>query len=152
MSTQLAIAIAFHQLATLVWVGGTFFAHFALRGAVKGLEPPQRLDLMRGVLGRFFLWVWASAITLWVSGVWIIAGAYNGSIGMHVYIMMVLATIMTVLFMYLYLVPYQAFKARVAVEDWAGAGDRLSVIRTIVLINLLLGLITAGVGSAGRYF
>ena len=152
MTTQLAIAIALHQLATLIWVGGMFFAHVALRGAVQRLDPPVRLSLMRSVLGRFFRWVWASVLVLWGSGLWILAGVYSGNMGMHVNVMIVLATVMTVLFAYLFFVPYPAFKTRIAAEDWSGAAERLALMRTIILVNLVLGLVTGGVGSAGRYF
>lgn len=37
-----------HVLATVVWVGGMFFAHFVLRPiAVAQLPPPQRLPFSR---------------------------------------------------------------------------------------------------------
>jgi len=41
-------------------------------------------------------------------------------------------------------------KAAVAEQDWLGAAKRLSLIRGIVLVNLLLGLITAVLGAPGR--
>ncbi|NTV95532.1 MAG: hypothetical protein HGA75_08965, partial [Thiobacillus sp.] len=41
-----------HVLATVVWVGGMFFAHQCLRPVVLAqLEPPQRLRLWDGVFG-----------------------------------------------------------------------------------------------------
>jgi uncharacterized membrane protein len=40
---------------------------------------------------------------------------------------------------------------RVAAEDWVGAAEQLGNIRLIILINLVLGLITAALGAAGRY-
>ena len=46
-----------HLLAIIIWVGGMFFAHFFLRPAVQGLQPPERVMLMHGVLQRFFAWV-----------------------------------------------------------------------------------------------
>jgi len=50
-----------HVLATVVWVGGMFFAHQCLRPVVRAqLEGPQRLRLWNGVFGRFFPWVWLS--------------------------------------------------------------------------------------------
>jgi uncharacterized membrane protein len=152
MTTQLAIAIALHQLATLVWVGGMFFAHFALRGALQDLAPPQRLGLMRHVLQRFFVWVWLAIVVLWGSGLWIFSGVYNHNMGIHVTAMIVLGAIMTVLFVYLYFVPYPRFRAAVAAEDWIAAAAGLGVVRRIILTNLVLGLVTSGLGSAGRYF
>ena len=43
----MSVAITLHLLAALIWVGGMFFAHMALRPAVNTmLEPPQRLPLV----------------------------------------------------------------------------------------------------------
>jgi uncharacterized membrane protein len=44
-----------HVLGVVVWVGGMFLMHFAVRpAAVELLEPPARLPLLTRVLGRFF--------------------------------------------------------------------------------------------------
>jgi len=46
-----------HVLASVIWVGGMFFAHQCLRpAAIATLDPPQRLALWRAVFGRFFPW------------------------------------------------------------------------------------------------
>jgi len=152
MTMQLALAIALHQLATVIWVGGMFFAHFALRlSAQRKLDPPQRLPLLLAVFNRFFVWVWIAVVVLWASGLWIFVGIYGAKMGWHVHAMMLLALIMSGLFAYLYFLPYRAMRQLVAVEDWTGAETRLTLIRRLILINLLLGLLTAGLGSAGRY-
>jgi uncharacterized membrane protein len=152
MTMQLALAIALHQLATVVWVGGMFFAHFALRlSAQRTLDPPQRMALMLAVFDRFFSWVWVAVVVLWVSGFWIFSGIYSGKMGWHVHAMMLTALIMSALFFYIYFVPYRAMGKLVSAADWTGAGARLAVIRRIILANLLLGLVTAALGSAGRY-
>jgi uncharacterized membrane protein len=152
MTTQLAIAIALHQLATLVWVGGMFFAQFALRGAVQSLDVPERLILMRRVFGRFFFWVWLAIAVLWGSGLWVLLGIYDGNMGLHVPAMIVLAAVMTGLFTYLFFVPYAVFKTSLNAEDWPAAATQLNVARRVILVNLVLGLVAAGLGSAGRYY
>lgn len=152
MTLTLAITIALHQLATVVWVGGMFFAHFALRRSVQDLDPPQRLALMQGVLRRFFAWVWLAILVLWASGLLIFVGVYNGNMGGHVHAMMALALLMTVFFAYLYFVPYPRFKAALAAGNLGVAASRLALIRAIILVNLIIGLVTAALGSAGRYF
>jgi uncharacterized membrane protein len=152
MSQLIAVSIALHQLATIVWVGGMFFAHMALRPAANAvLEPPLRLPLMRGVLGRFFPWVWLSIGLLWGSGLWIFLAAMGGQAGGHVYLMMATALVMTLLFVYLWFVPFRHLKAAVARSDWPAAGAGLARIRQIILTNLILGLITAVAGAAGRF-
>ena len=152
MTVQLAVAIALHQLATVIWIGGMFFAHFALRqSAQKRLDPPQRLPLLLAVFDRFFVWVWLAVIVLWATGFWIFSGIYDGRMGWHVHTMMALALVMTALFAYLYFVPYRGLAQRVKAADWPGAGARVAVIRRIILVNLTLGVIAAMLGSAGRY-
>lgn len=152
MTMQLALAIALHQLATVIWIGGMFFAHFALRQAAqRELGTAQRLPLMLGVFDRFFIWVWVAVVALWVSGFWIFSGIYSGTMGWHVHSMMFIALIMTLLFAYIYFVPYRAMGKHVAAQDWPAAAMQLGRIRLIILLNLLLGLTTAVLGSAGRY-
>lgn len=150
MHYQWALALALHQLGSIVWVGGMFFAHMALRPAAgELLKPPERLPLMLRVFDRFFAWVWGAVIVIWASGLWIFLGLFAGTAGLHVHLMMGLASLMTILFLFIWFAPYQRMKAAVAEEDWPGAADRLSQIRVIVLVNLLLGLAAAVLGVAG---
>lgn len=152
MTMQLALAFALHQVATVIWIGGMFFAHFALRPSAQlNLELPQRLPLLLAVFDRFFRWVWFAVAVLWGSGFWVFGWVYRTNAGWHVHAMMLTALTMSLLFAYLYFVPYRAMGRLVAAQDWPGAAMRLSVIRRIILVNLLLGLVTAGLGSAGRY-
>ena len=58
-----------HVAGVVVWVGGMFFAYVCLRPeAASQLEPPPRLRLWRGVLARFFTWVWVAVAAVLVSG------------------------------------------------------------------------------------
>ena len=71
----MSAALALHLLAVIVWVGGMFFAHKALRPAAAGLQqPPERLPLLKGVLDHFFRWVWVAIIAILASGYWIFLG------------------------------------------------------------------------------
>lgn len=150
MSYQWPIAVVLHQLGTLIWIGGMFFAHLALRPAAnKLLDPPGRLRLMLAVFHRFFVWVWVAIAMLWVSGYWIFVGLYGGRAGMHVHAMMGIAAVMTGIFAFIWFLPYKRMKAAVDAEDWSVAGARLGLIRKLIVTNLLLGLLTAILGSAG---
>lgn len=152
MTHQWALAIALHQLATLVWVGGMFFAHMALRPAANALlDPPTRLPLMRAVLARFFPWVWVSIAVLWASGYWLFAGLFGGRSGLHVHLMIGIALVMTLLFAYIWFVAFRRLNTAVAGADWPAAGAAMTTIRGIILTNLILGLITAAIGSGGRF-
>jgi uncharacterized membrane protein len=127
-----------------------FFAHFSLRPAANRLlDPPLRLAFLVALFDRFFAFVWVSVVLLWVSGLWVFVGLAGSRAGAHVHVMMGTALVMTGLFAFIWLVPFKAMKVAVAGEDWNAAGARLAVIRRLVLTNLLLGLGTAVLGSAG---
>jgi uncharacterized membrane protein len=49
-----AIALALHIFSAVVWVGGMFAIYVCLRPALGTLQPPQRLQLMRVTLQKFF--------------------------------------------------------------------------------------------------
>ncbi|MGA7978905.1 MAG: hypothetical protein WCA32_01600 [Chromatiaceae bacterium] len=152
MSYQWAAALALHQLGVIVWVGGMFFAHMALRPAAgELLSPPQRLPLLLRVFDRFFPWVWGSVTLLWASGLWILFSVFGGRAGFAIHLMMGIAFVMTVLFAFLWGVPYKRLKVAVAASDWPVAGAHLATIRRVILTNLILGLGTAVLGAAGRY-
>ena len=147
------IAISLHILAATIWVGGMFFAYSFLRPvAASVLEPPLRLTVWVGVFSKIFNWVWLAIILLIATGHYMsvqLGGLAN--VGKHVHIMMLLGYIMTAIFMHVYFAPFKRLKAAVAVENWPEAGSHLNVIRKMVLLNLVLGLLTIFIGSAGRY-
>lgn len=147
-----ALALAVHTLAAVVWVGGMFFAHMALRPAIADMEPPQRLDLWHRVLPQFFRWVWLSIAALLATGYGVLLLGYRGGIvggGIHIEIMQVTGMVMICLYVYLFFAPWQAFKRAMAAGDLKAAARHQGRIRQIVTINLPLGLITAAVGGTG---
>jgi uncharacterized membrane protein len=148
------IALILHSLAAAVWVGGMFFALVALRPASLALQPPSRLELWSGVLGRFFAWVIAAIALLLATGYGMVFGVFAGfgGIGRHVHIMQGLGIIMMLLFLHLYFAPWRRFRAALGRQDNAAAAAQLGQIRWIVTINLILGLLTIAVGSSGRYW
>jgi uncharacterized membrane protein len=148
------IALILHIFSAVIWVGGMFFALFVLRPATAVSEPGPRLDLWLRVFERFFAWVFAAIVLLLVSGYAMIFGVYAGfsGIGLHVNIMQATGIIMMLLFFHLYFAPWRRFRAALARRDQAAAAVQLGQIRTIVVVNLLLGLLTVAVGSSGRYW
>jgi uncharacterized membrane protein len=147
-------ALILHSLAAVIWVGGMFFAHQALRPAAVALEPGPRLLLWRRVLGRFFAWVIAAIVLLLASGFMMISAVLGGfgRIGLYIQLMMGIGILMMLLFFHLYFAPWRRFRAAVAREDWMEGGRQLAHIRTIVTINLALGLVVVAIGSSGRYW
>jgi len=59
---ETTLALSFHILGAVVWVGGMFAAYVCLRPAAGVLEGPQRLKLWRGFFAKFFPWVWISLV------------------------------------------------------------------------------------------
>jgi uncharacterized membrane protein len=149
-----AIAVILHALSAVVWVGGMFFAHQALRPAAVVLEPGPRLLLWARVLGRFFAWVIGAVLLLLVSGFAMVFDVFGGfgGVGLYIQLMMVLGIVMMLLFFHLYFAPWRRFQAAVGRQDWAEGGRQLGQIRSIVTLNLILGLIVVGIGASGRYW
>ncbi len=150
----MALLIALHVLAALVWVGGMFFGYTALRPAAGPLDPGARLALWHRVLDRFFLWVWVSIALLLASGFGMIFGYLGGfaAAGVHVHLMVGIGIIMMLLFAYLYFGPWRRFAAAIADGRLPEAGAELNRTRPIVAINLFLGLATVVVGASGRFW
>ncbi|MFY0700923.1 MAG: CopD family protein [Bermanella sp.] len=149
----MAIAISLHILAACIWVGGMFFAYVCLRPvAASTLEPAQRLTLWRGTFQSFFKWVGLSIVLLIISGHFMI-GMFGGmkGVGVHVHIMLLLGYIMFAIFGHVFFAPFKRLKAAVDNQDWEAGAAQLNTIRKMVGINLVIGLITIIVASAGRF-
>jgi uncharacterized membrane protein len=151
----MSIAIALHVLAAIIWVGGMFFAHQALRpAAVQVLEPPLRLQLWVQTFKRFFVWVWLSIFVLLASGYWMLFNVFGGfsNAGMHIHLMQALGLAMVAIYLHVFFAPYRKLRYAVIIEDYAEGGKQLGRIRKLVGLNVLLGLAVAAIASGGRYF
>jgi uncharacterized membrane protein len=139
-------------LGVIVWVGGMFFAYMALRpAAAQLLEAPQRLMLWRGVFARFFPWVWLSILFILSSGLIMIAemGGF-GVMPISILVMFVLGLLMMLIFAHVFFAAYGKLKRHVAAQAWPAAGAALAQIRSLVGVNLSLGLIIVGVITVGH--
>jgi len=150
----MTIGLIIHILAAILWVGGMFFAYVILRPSLAAWESLDRLKLWQGVFRRFFPWVWMSVLGLLGSGYFMIFFGFGGfsGVGVHVHVMHLTGLIMALLFVFLFYVPWLAFKQAVDQEDVATAASRLATIRLIVGANLALGLVTSAIGASGRYW
>jgi uncharacterized membrane protein len=154
MKAIASVSLILHSLSAVVWVGGMFFAHQVLRPAAMALEPGPRLVLWSRVLGRFFAWVFGAIVLLLLTGYVMVFSVYAGfrGVGLHVQLMQGIGILMMLLFLHLYFAPWRGFRTAVARQDWAEGGRQLGQIRTIVTINLVLGVIVVAIGSSGRYW
>ncbi len=149
---MLHTALVLHLLGTIVWVGGMFFAHMALRPAANTLlEPPQRLPLMHRVLAGFFPWVWVAIGLILASGYWIFLGLWAGQAGLYVHVMQGIGLVMVLIFCFIYFVPFRGMGRALEAGDLAAAGARMATIRRLIGTNLVLGLVTSVIG-AGKFF
>ncbi len=141
-----------HLIGVMLWVGGMFVLHFAVRPAAAGqLAPPQRLPLLANVLGRFFFWVSLAIIAILASGVGLVLGA-GGFANAHasVHLMVVLGLVMMSIFLVIRFAPFPRLQRAVAASEWPAAAKELDLIRKLVVINLTLGVITTAVATLGR--
>ena len=145
----MTIALFLHVVAVVIWIGGMFLAYMAVRpAALEVLEPPQRLRLWTGIFRRFFPWVWASVVLIIGTGFVIIG--QMGRVPVYVHVMAVIGIVMTLIFLYIYYVPFGRLKRAVAAEDWKAGGAALGPIRMLVGTNLALGLVNIAVAILGR--
>ena len=149
----MSILLTVHVLATVIWVGGMFFSYVILRPASAVLDGPDRLALWRDVLSRFFNWVWAVVIAIIVSGYGLVYGYFGGmgNVGVHVHLMSVTAWLMIAVFLVAYFLPFRRFKAALYDGDRPGAARHMIAIRRLILTNLILGLLTTALGTAGPF-
>lgn len=162
-----AFLLFLHLLAVVIWVGGMFLMHFAVRpGAVELLPPPQRLPLLAAVLRRFFGWVTLAVLVVLGSGLLMFVGigmaagaAAAGSSAFveglrlaHVsaHAMFAIGLVMIAIYAFIRTVPFPRLQAAVAAQDWPAGAKQLDLIRRLVATNLGLGIATIAVAIIGR--
>ncbi|HYB50530.1 MAG TPA: CopD family protein [Burkholderiaceae bacterium] len=142
-----------HVVAVVVWVGGMFFAHQCLRpAAAQLLEAPQRLQLWNDVFARFFLWVWAAVVLIPASGLSIIATIGWSAAPLRWHLMLLVGLVMIAIFLIVFFSPYRRLQRSVRAQDWKAGAAALARIRHLVGVNIVLGLATIAIATAGRLF
>lgn len=149
--TVFSALYAVHVLATLIWVGGMFFAWMILRpAAVTKLQAPERLALWLDVFRRFFLWVWIAVLALPVTGMGMLHMRFTGfeTAPRYVHVMMGLYLVMLALFLRLQVLQVPQLRRAVEAQDWTAGGEALGRIRRLVGSNLLVGLALVAIAAA----
>lgn len=144
---------AMHVLAVVLWVGGMAFAHFFLRPAVQVLEPPQRLALMRQVLGRFLPAAgWAVFVALG-TGLGLVAlslGPGGASAMPMAWVLMgALGLVMAGIYAAVRFVMFPRFVQAFDARDLPAAAAALAQLRAWVGINLAFGLAVIAIAGFG---
>jgi uncharacterized membrane protein len=151
---MIVFLLALHLLAAIFWVGGMAFAYWVLRPAAGPLDPPLRLPLWRRVFGIFLPWVGLSVAVLLITGYSMMLFYFGGfrAAPLYVNVMQGLGWIMVLLYLHLLFAPWKRFRTALDHGVLPEAGKQLNQIRTIVAINLTLGILTVLVGGTGRYW
>jgi uncharacterized membrane protein len=141
-----------HVLGVVIWVGGMFLMHVAVRpAAIELLQPAQRLPLLALVLRRFFVWVAIAIVAVLASGLAMIVGGggfRNAHLSVHV--MLAIGVAMMAIFLHIRFVPFKRLQAAIVSSDWPLAARQLDQVRQLVTTNLVLGIITIAVATIGR--
>lgn len=137
-----------HVMGVVVWVGGMFFAHMALRPSVQALAPPERLSLLAATLSRFLAWVAVAIVAILASGFAMVA--MMGTAGLYVHGMIAVGLAMTVIYAYIVAVPLRILRGGVAARDWPRAGASMQRIRQLVAVNLVLGVVVIAIAYLAR--
>ena len=145
------IARWIHLLGVVVWIGGMFFAHMALRPAALALPPPQRLALLAATLTNFLRWVALAIACILLSGIALIVllGGIR-AVGPGIHAMTGLGLLMTLVYAWVVAVPFPRLRNAVAAGEWERAGAAMAQVRKLVAANLVLGLATITVAVLGR--
>jgi len=148
----MAILIALHTLAAVIWVGGLFFLVGILRPAASSVPLGERLPLLSIAMGRFFLWVWIAIITLLVTGnTMILALGGMAAVPLYVHVMQGLGWVMFLLFGHMFFSPWRRVRSALAAGALADAGQAMNKLRFFASVNLALGLVVIVVGVSGPY-
>ena len=147
---ELGILLPLHILASVIWVGGMFFAIIALRPAATALDTGAQIRLWQAALSRFFTWTWIAVVVLLATGFRLVAAFYGGMRGLalHINLMMTIGLLMAVIFAFLFFVPYGRFRRAAGAGDDVAAAAALRTIRLLVTANLHLGVIAVVIGSS----
>ena len=131
-----------HVAGVVVWVGGMFFAYVCLRPeAASQLEPPPRLRLWRGVLARFFTWVWVAVAVVLASGLALILRHGFAAAPLYQHIMFLMGLVMIAIFGHIRFALFRRLQRAVAASDWPSGAKALGSIRSWVGVNLALGVV-----------
>ena len=141
-----------HVLGVVIWVGGMFVFHFAVRPSAARLqEPSMRLTFLSSALGRFMSWAALSIVVLITTGVAMIligGGFRNAHLSVH--LMFAIGLVMMLLYLHIRFAPFRRMRAAAMTGDWAAAAANLDTVRKMVAINIVLGFITIAIATIGR--
>ena len=139
--------LALHILGAAAWVGGMLYALVVLRPALAVLDAAPRLQIHMLTLKRFFLVVWHAMPIMLITG-WAmipLAGWTMAHLPWYVNVMQLLAIAMSIVFLYVFFGPFRRLRRAIRPGP-----ELLARIRTMILVNLVLGVAVIVVASLGH--
>ena len=150
-----SIIVFLHVISAVIWVGGMIAIRFAVHYSIQNIEDPKiKLARILEFLKRFFSMVIPAILTLLITAIiMIIALGFKGTELYSIVIAKeIIWTIMTVIFITIYIKRNKAQKAFDS-SDFASAKNNLLPIATYFIpINIVLGLIAIFLGVTLRGF
>jgi uncharacterized membrane protein len=150
-----SIIVFLHVTSAVIWVGGMIAIRFAVHYSMQNIEDPKiKLGRTLENLKRFFSMVIPAILTLLITAIiMIIALGFKGTeLYSIVIVKEIIWTIMTVIFITIYIKRNKAQKAFDS-GDFANAKNNLLPIATYFIpANIILGLIAIFLGITLRGF
>ncbi len=141
------LLLAVHLLSAVIWVGGMFYAIVILRPGLAVLDAAPRLQLHIVTLKKFFFYIWHVMPLMILTGwamVFLVWGGF-AAIPWSINAMQGLGILMALVFLYAFFGPWQ--RLRRAIRPPA---DLIPRIRSLIITNLVLGMITVVIGALGH--
>jgi uncharacterized membrane protein len=150
-----SIIVFLHVISAVIWVGGMIAIRFAVHYSMQNIEEPKiKLARTLELLKRFFSMVIPAILTLLITAIIMIIALElkNSELYTVVIIKEIIWSIMTFIFLIVYIKRNKAQKAFDG-GDFASAKNNLLPIATYFIpINIVLGLIAIFLGVTLRGF
>ncbi len=147
--------IFFHVLSAIIWIGGMIVVRFSVHYAMQNIsEPKIKLARTLEILKSFFNLVIPAIVLLIITAVFMAIGmGFKGTeLYMIVHIKEAIWTIMTIIFIYIYIKRDKAEKAFVS-GDLEKTKKELSLLpKYLIPLNIILGLFALYFGITLRGF
>lgn len=141
----LSLLLFLHIAAMASWIGGIFFMDLFLAPVVRRriADKAARAQLLYEIFRLFFVWVWLAGATLIVTG-YAMVFRYGGfgALNPGMWIMVVLGTLMVLVALYVFFMPFLQMGRAIRAADWDKAGRSAAQIRHFSSINLILAVPT----------
>jgi uncharacterized membrane protein len=149
----MTVVLPLHILATIVFLGGLFFASVVFQPIARGLEVETASSLWQQVLSRFFAWAWVSMLLILATGIAMVFLKFGGFSGIPMIHRgnMAIGIPAIALFGYVFFGPWRQYRRTMSRRDWTAAQRAITRVRVVMAIILVLGLVASVVSAVGRY-